>query len=351
MQKYFDTVLSFDGKPVAGASVTVTPFGGSTPSPLFSDAAGVTGKGNPLITDGNGYFDFYAADGRYSLEIAVTGYTPRSVTDILLEDPADPSQQTINGGSINNTPIGAVTPSSAAFTTASASGGFTGDLTGNADTATSAERLEAAGFVPISTNGVERARVDTDGNLLVGSTSGSGHVLSKDVAAYGAFVQNEHSAAACGVMQFLLPGRTNDSASAFLYCADAGAARLYILGNGNVQNTNNSYGAISDLKLKENIVDATPKLDKLMQVRVVSYNLKTDPEHKQIGVIAQELEQVFPGMVEETADRDAEGRDLGTATKSVKYSVFVPMLVKAIQEQQAMIEALTARVATLEQAN
>jgi hypothetical protein len=53
-------------------------------------------------------------------------------------------------------------------------------------------------------------------------------------------------------------------------------------------------------------------------------------------------------MVDETPDRDEDGNDLGTVTKSVKYSVFVPMLIKAMQEQQAIIEALTARIEALE---
>jgi hypothetical protein len=123
--------------------------------------------------------------------------------------------------------------------------------------------------------------------------------------------------------------------------------RFYVLNSGNVQNTNNSYGAISDAKLKENVTNATPKLEKLQQVRVVNYNLIGETQ-KQIGVIAQELEQIFPGMIDQTPDRDAEGNDLGTTTKSVKYSVFVPMLIKAIQEQQALIQTLTARVTALE---
>ena len=114
-------------------------------------------------------------------------------------------------------------------------------------------------------------------------------------------------------------------------------------GNGNVVNANNSYGAISDAKLKENIVDVSPKLDKLNQVRVVNYNLIGE-DQKQLGVVAQELEQIFPGMVNESPDRDEEGNDLGTTTKSVKYSVFVPMLIKAMQEQQALIESLKARL-------
>lgn len=132
------------------------------------------------------------------------------------------------------------------------------------------------------------------------------------------------------------------------YSTVEGGDTFRVYTNGNVVNTNGSYGSISDIKLKENIFDTTPKLDKLLQVRVVNYNLKNQPDEKLIGVIAQELEQVFPGMVDETPDHDAKGNDLGTTTKSVKYSVFVPMLIKALQEANAKIDALTARVAQLE---
>jgi hypothetical protein len=126
---------------------------------------------------------------------------------------------------------------------------------------------------------------------------------------------------------------------------------ILIYGNGNIQNANNSYGPISDIKVKENITDATPKLEKLMQVRVVNYNLKGElgyETHTQIGVIAQELEQVFPGLVHETPDRDGDGNDLGTTTKGVKMSVFVPMLIKAMQEMKSVIDDQAARIAVLE---
>lgn len=78
-----------------------------------------------------------------------------------------------------------------------------------------------------------------------------------------------------------------------------------------------------------------------MQVKVRNYNL-IGQTTKQLGVVAQELETVFPAMVDETADRDTEGNDLGTTTKSVKYSVFVPMLIKAIQELKAEFDAYKA---------
>ena len=107
-------------------------------------------------------------------------------------------------------------------------------------------------------------------------------------------------------------------------------------------NANNSYGLLSDIKLKENIVDATPKLEDILKVRIVNYNLKTDPDVKQLGVIAQELEQIFPSLIDEHLDKDFEGNLLGTTTKIVKMSIFVPMLIKAMQEQQAQIEELKA---------
>jgi hypothetical protein len=123
-----------------------------------------------------------------------------------------------------------------------------------------------------------------------------------------------------------------------------GTLSFNVTTNGNVTNTNNSYGSLSDIKLKENIVDASPKLSDMMQVRVVNYNFKEGQTHKQIGVIAQELQQVFPGMVDESPDRDEEGNDLGTTTKQVKYSVFVPMLIKAIQELKAEVDSLKAQI-------
>ena len=52
-------------------------------------------------------------------------------------------------------------------------------------------------------------------------------------------------------------------------------------------------------------------------------------------------------MVDENEDRDSEGNFLGTTTKGVKYSVFVPVLIKAMQEQQTLIETQTATIQEL----
>ena len=111
-----------------------------------------------------------------------------------------------------------------------------------------------------------------------------------------------------------------------------------IIQHGDVKNLNNTYGQISDERLKENIKDATPKLDDLMKVKVKNFNF-IGHELKQIGVVAQELEEVFPGLVKEDVQpEDSLGE--GGVFKSVKYSILVPILVKAMQEQQVMIEDL-----------
>ena len=115
--------------------------------------------------------------------------------------------------------------------------------------------------------------------------------------------------------------------------------------NGNVQNTNNSYGSLSDIKLKENIVDAGSQWNDLKALQVRKYNLKEGQTHTQIGLIAQEVELVSPGLVYETPDRDEDNNDLGTVTKSVNYSVLYMKAVKALQEAMDRIEQLEAEMA------
>jgi hypothetical protein len=196
----------------------------------------------------------------------------------------------------------------------------------------------------------ERMRIDSSGNLLIGNSSqlGSEKVgISQSANSQGLYVIATDSSTYATSVALLRGSRnTTNGTWSFLRCFNNGD-KLFIYDSGNVVNANNSYGAISDVKLKENIVDATPKLEDLCKVKVRQYNLIGDNK-KQIGVVAQELEEVFAGLVDESADKDEEGNDLGTKTKSVKYSVFVPMLIKAIQEQQTIINDLKARITALE---
>ena len=131
-----------------------------------------------------------------------------------------------------------------------------------------------------------------------------------------------------------------------LYVTANGVTRFRVLNSGNVANTNNSYGSISDLSLKENIVDANSQWDDIKSVKVSNFNFKDDTDKvKMLGVVAQELENISPKLVWE----DREG------LKNVSYSVLYMKAIKALQEAMTRIEtleqdniALRARVTNLE---
>lgn len=194
------------------------------------------------------------------------------------------------------------------------------------------------------------------GQLGVGDT-GINPAFTLDATATNASAYVGHignkSATAPNALFIELSGVTGGTGASFLDCWD-NARRMEVLGNGNVQNVNNSYAGLSDVKLKENITPARGYLADLCRVNVVKYSMISDGLAKanQLGVIAQEVEKIFPGLVEETDDvevvdeTDENGesvkrlRSLGTKTKSVKYSVFVPMLLTAVQELNARLEAL-----------
>ena len=140
----------------------------------------------------------------------------------------------------------------------------------------------------------------------------------------------------------------NDTLNQIL-CNSGSNVSFVVRRNGSVESRNNSFGAISDVKLKENIVDANSQWNDLKAVKVRNFNFKDNPSKKMLGVVAQEIETVSAGLVQEVADVDpTTNKDLGTTTKSVKYSVLYMKAIKALQEAMARIETLETKVATLE---
>ena len=166
----------------------------------------------------------------------------------------------------------------------------------------------------------------------------NGQISSYALAGAGSFnlVLSHGSAASSSI--WMIAGAYGATA------VNTGTTSFLVATNGNVTNTNNSYGAISDAKLKENIVDATPQWDDLKALQVRNYNFKEGQTHTQIGLVAQEVELVSPGLVTESPDRDEDGNDLGTVTKSVNYSVLYMKAVKALQEAMERIEVLEQRL-------
>jgi hypothetical protein len=114
-------------------------------------------------------------------------------------------------------------------------------------------------------------------------------------------------------------------------------AKFEVEANGDVLSRTNSYGGFSDARQKENITLARNYLDDLRSVDVVTFNWPNDPQ-KLLGVTAQQIQPIFPSMVDASED----------GTLSVKYSVFVPMLITAVQSLADKVDDLTARIEALE---
>lgn len=188
------------------------------------------------------------------------------------------------------------------------------------------------------TNGTERLRITSGGEVCVGRTS-SGAKLH---------IYNSGSTDARTAYFEKATGATDGY---YIVCYAGETSHFLILGNGNCQNANNSYSGISDIKLKQDITDASSQWSDIKNLRVRKYRFKEYPEMPlQIGLVAQEVELVSPQLVEETKDTDREGNDLGTITKGVKYSVLYMKAVKALQEAMDRIEQLESKVAALEAA-
>lgn len=124
-------------KPIAGVSVTVylrnADGSNGALAALYSDN-GVTGKSNPLTTDQLGSYSYYAADGRYNEVISGAGIDTRTISDVLLEDPADnpvfdAANVAITGGTINGVDVADIQPPSAvAITGGTIAGVPVGDI-------------------------------------------------------------------------------------------------------------------------------------------------------------------------------------------------------------------------------
>ena len=191
-------------------------------------------------------------------------------------------------------------------------------------------------------SGSERMRITSGGTVFVSNTS------EPSGGDNGAQISNSSYHIFC---------RNTSGAAVFRTFGSSGEFRT--LGNGNAQNTNNSYGAISDRELKENEVDANSQWNDIKSLQIKHYNFKSKPNEKQLGVIAQDLEASgMNGLVENNQDElytedDVlpEGKNIGDVKlknyKSVKYSILYMKSVKALQEAMTRIESLEAEVTAL----
>jgi hypothetical protein len=115
----------------------------------------------------------------------------------------------------------------------------------------------------------------------------------------------------------------------------------------NLASGGTSWGTFSDERLKYDVEPVENAVESLSNLRTVKYRLKdvdSAEDKKKIGLMAQDL----VGVLDEVIDPLKRTGD-DTEYMSVRYTELVPVLVKAIQEQQTLIESLTDRIAALEE--
>ena len=177
-----------------------------------------------------------------------------------------------------------------------------------------------------ATNATERMRIDSSGNLLVGTTSVGG----RGVSFYGNGANAIYAKCTSTTNYWI----TRDGQGAGVGTIATIYSDTTPVGGITVTATSTAYFTSSDERLKENIADADDAGSKIDAIQVRQYDWKADGAHQDYGMIAQELQAVAP----EAVSGDADSEDM----MGVDYSKLVPMLVKEIQ-------SLRNRVAQLEE--
>jgi len=186
----------------------------------------------------------------------------------------------------------------------------------------------SADYLAFITNSNERARIDSSGNLLVGTTTknNDGKISISASSASNQGMTIKETSATNDLYYILFTNSTG-----------ATAGRIEHTGATTV-----SYTSGSDVRLKTNIVDAGSAKEKIEAIKIREFDWVTG-EHQKFGVIAQELIEVAPEAVcAAKTENDYWGVD---------YSKLVPSLIKYVQEQQALITQLQADVAALKGAS
>jgi hypothetical protein len=198
----------------------------------------------------------------------------------------------------------------------------------------------------------ERMRINSNGYLkiapngsYVGSTGGY-HELHA-TAQSSDILYTRHTQTDPYGIEILFSGASpNNTTNWFLYAYDSTNPKAIIYSNGTFGSRTGTYGSIiSDIKYKQDITDANSQWDDIKNLRVVNFKFKQDVELegenalRQIGFIAQEVEQVSPNLVYELKDRDSN-----ETWKSVKTSIIEIKAIKALQEAMARIEELEEKL-------
>lgn len=187
------------------------------------------------------------------------------------------------------------------------------------------DALEVKGF----------AKLSQDGTI---TATGSYHELVSTRADYIVHFRNTNASTPQGIRLRFTAAAPNNTTQEFIRCEDSVGTRMVTYSNGNLVNNNNSYGGISDERLKENVVSATSVLSNFRNRKFVHYNLINDPEKSVMrGVIAQSEQNISPELVTDCGDY-----------LSYNYSGLAVESAQAVQELLSMVDDLSDRITALE---
>jgi hypothetical protein len=198
----------------------------------------------------------------------------------------------------------------------------------------------------LGTNNTERMRIDSSGNVGIGTSSPTARLSVAD---------SKTGTEASPHLVILGNGYTGNhwlDTSAY-YIGQNSNARLLRIYSGSNEAVGvelgvgaTSFGTYSDERLKKDITDLTNGLNKILALRPVNFKYKSDADdyRNRIGIIAQSI----VGQVDEALDETKITADDETQYYNVRYQDLIPVLVKGIQEQQTQIQELEARITALE---
>jgi hypothetical protein len=198
------------------------------------------------------------------------------------------------------------------------------------------------------TGDTERMRIDSSGKVGVGITSPTANLHVR--ATTDGTEANAHFKIEGAVSTYIAHHWLDSNAYYIGQNSSFRALRIYSGAESsgvNLSSGGTSWGTFSDERLKYDVEPVENAVESLSNLRTVKYRLKdvdSAEDKKKIGLMAQDL----VGVLDEVIDPIKKTGD-DTEYMSVRYTELVPVLVKAIQEQQTLIESLTARIAALEE--
>ena len=181
----------------------------------------------------------------------------------------------------------------------------------------------------------------TNGNVGIGTTNpGSTRFFTKGGTSGQYLTKFEHDTTnPFGFFVNFSGASPDNNSNTFAEYLDSTTTRCIIYSDGDLQNHDNSYTAISDARLKQDIIDCGSQWEDVKAFRLKKYKFISDVEagkdHIQLGVIAQELQMTSPGLVNYDEQRDVY---------SVEYSVMTLKAIKALQEAMARIEVIEGKI-------